>query len=91
VLTIGTGGDEQMHVTRPKTASSVKQAKNTIKRVNSELETITEKHVEEDHLAASHNIEVAKFDIEESYAYSLRNVGVKTSQNLDGFATSIEG
>jgi len=44
VLTLGAGGDNQAHVTRPRTAKpGAVNVSNTLKRVNSQLETITEK------------------------------------------------
>ena len=44
VLTLGAGGDNQAHVTRPRTAKpGAVSVSNTLKRVNSQLETITEK------------------------------------------------
>ena len=56
VLTLAAGGDNQSHVSRPKTANlgKVKTANNFLKRVNSQLETITEKNpAEEDAIAMS--------------------------------------
>ena len=54
VLTLGTGGDNQAHVTRPRTATGSNQASDTLKRVNSQLETILEKNqAEEDAVAMS--------------------------------------
>ena len=49
VLRLGTGNDNQGHVTRPRTATQIKQAQDTLKRVDSKLHTITE-NAAEDHL-----------------------------------------
>jgi hypothetical protein len=73
VLKFGAGGDDQSHVTRPKTAVDNSKATRTLNRVNSELETITEKQKEEDILAASQGIELNRFEIDESHSFSLRN------------------
>ena len=53
VLTLGAGGDNQSHVTRPKTAKpGPNSVSNTLKRVNSQLETITEKQPAEEGVIA---------------------------------------
>ena len=81
VLTLAAGGDNQAHVTRPRTAS-VQGIKNNllIKRVNSQLETITENGgAEEDNIAVSQgqqpHILHGQFDIEASHSFSLRTYG----------------
>ena len=44
VLTLGAGGDNQSHVTRPQTAKPANlPSQGTLKRIDSHLETITEK------------------------------------------------
>ena len=57
ILTLGAGFDNQNHVTRPRTAQIFKQTSNTLKRVTSQLETITEKgNNEEDAVAMSQGL-----------------------------------
>ena len=80
VLTLAAGGDNQSHVTRPRTAN-VQGIKNNllIKRVNSQLETITENGMaEEDNIAVSQGQQQmlhGQFDIEASHSFSLRTYG----------------
>ena len=77
VLTLGAGGDNQSHVTRPRTAKvGTANVSNTLKRVNSQLETITEQQpAEEGLIAQSHGFNAQGFDIEASHSFSLRNYG----------------
>ena len=54
VLTLAAGGDNQSHVTRPRTANvqNIKKQNNLLKRVNSQLETITENNIAEEDAVA---------------------------------------
>lgn len=82
-------------MTRPKTASSVKQASNTLKRVNSQLETITENNAaEEDAIAISQgHHHIGKFEVDASHSFSLRNYGKdkQSAQLLDSLKIEGEG
>ena len=52
VLTLGAGGDDQNHVTRPKTAKSMQNEAAIFKRPDSKLETITERNPAEEEAVA---------------------------------------
>ena len=88
VLTLGAGGDDQGHVTRPRTAqvNHGRRISNATRRANLKLETITENNkAEEEQVALSQqdNNIFNKFDIEASHSFSLRNFGKdKSSQQL---------
>lgn len=77
MLILGAGGDNQAHVTRPRTAqpSLPQEPSQGVKRVNSQLETITEKVQEEGAFAKSQGFKAGGFDIEASHSFSMRNFG----------------
>ena len=71
VLVLGAGGDNQSHVSRPKTASSMNRTSQFLAKVQKGLDTITEKY-DEEAIIASHGA-TGKFEIESSHSFSLRN------------------
>ena len=82
VLTLGAGGDDQNHVTRPKTAKSTQNEAAIFKRPDSKLETITERNpAEEEAVAMSQALQSGTFDIEASHSFSMRNFGKHERSN----------
>ena len=78
MLTLGAGGDNQSHVTRPRTAKTTQNSNK--KRADSKLETITERNpAEEEAIAgvsqAALQSQLGTFDIEASHSFSMRNFG----------------
>jgi hypothetical protein len=84
VIRLGTGYDDQQHVTRPRTAVQFKKTRDTLNRVDSQLATIAERAEGEDLLVQSHGVEPIRFELDEQYSFSLRNLDKKkmSSGNL---------
>ena len=81
VLVLGTGGDNQSHVIRPRTAN-IQKLKSRLHRVSSGLETITEKQ-EEQIIMNSQGNNYGGTDFEESHSFSLRNFNQMSNKNLE--------
>ncbi len=94
VLTLGTGGDNQAHVTRPRTAKAGQPSDSNrkLKSVTNQLETITEKAQAEEGIAVLSQ-RLDGFDIEGSHSFTLRNFGKERQSNpyMESMKADLEG